>query len=631
MPLSHSSTLSFPPIVAALLFILSTTSSSQDVSYSNCNRTFSCGSFHNITYPFTGGDRPDYCGAPDFRLNCRDNYTELTANSITYRVLQINQSEKTLTLARLDLWNNSCPQTFVNSTLNSTIFNTDVGNGDLTMMYGCSSTMNYTPQNLFSCNVNGVNSSDSFYLTGPVPRDPIISFLECNVSIVTPVIGDAGVRLTSNRSTLEEVLMQGFNVNYSDPYDNQCSQCIENGGQCGFESSSGQAVCICGDRPCPAAGSTSHRMKFTIIGISIAVAVSILIFTLIICYHRREVKELVSWKKKTTNDQNVEAFIGSHGFLAPKQYKYSDVKRITNSFIDKIGQGGYGSVYKGKLSDGLLVAVKLLSETKGNGDEFINEVATISRTSHINVVTLLGFCYERNKRALIYEFMSNGSLDKFIYNASVHLEWKTLYQIAIGIARGLEYLHRGCNTRIVHFDIKPHNILLDEHFCPKISDFGLAKLCKRNESIVSMLGARGTVGYIAPEVFCRNFGRVSHKSDVYSYGMMVLEMVGVRKKNEVEVVRSSEVYFPDWIFEHLEHGADARLDGVITEEEEETARKMIVVSLWCIQTNPLERPSMNKVVEMLEGSLQSLQIPPKPFLFSPKRLAQDSSASLSYN
>ncbi|XP_059624595.1 PR5-like receptor kinase [Cornus florida] len=306
---------------------------------------------------------------------------------------------------------------------------------------------------------------------------------------------------------------------------------------------------------------------------------------------------------------------------------------MTNSFRDKLGQGGYGVVYKGKLLDGQLVAVKLLSETKGNGEELINEVASISRTCHVNVVKFLGFCFQRNKRALVYEYMSNGSLDKFIYNdgspnLSYYLDCKTLYQIAVGVARGLEYLHCGCSTRIDHFDIKPHNIILDDDFCPKIADFGLAKLGQRKESIMSMLGTRGTIGYIAPEVFSRKFGGVSHKSDVYSYGMMVIEMVVGRNYIEPGTVHSSEQYFPDSIYEQLEHGEDLRPHGVTTEAEKETARKMMIVSLWCIQTNSVDRPSMTSVVEMLEGSLQSLQIPPKPILSSRPRLPQDSFALL---
>jgi serine/threonine protein kinase len=307
---------------------------------------------------------------------------------------------------------------------------------------------------------------------------------------------------------------------------------------------------------------------------------------------------------------------------------------MTNFFGDKLGEGGFGSVYKGKLEDGCLVAVKVLKESRGNGEEFINEVASISRTSHVNIVSLMGFCFEGSKRALIYEFMPNGSLEKFIYNkspskAAQQLEWETLYNIAIGIARGLEYLHRGCSTRILHFDIKPHNILLDENFNPKISDFGLAKICPREESIISMLGMRGTAGYIAPEVFCRSFGGISHKSDVYSYGMMIFEMVGGRRNIDAEIDCISEIFFPHWIYKRLEQDKDLGLHGLMNEEDHKTVRKMIIVGLWCIQTDPSIRPPMSRVVNLLEGSLESLQVPPKPFLSSPTRSPEDSSTIVS--
>ncbi|XP_057477448.1 PR5-like receptor kinase [Actinidia eriantha] len=342
----------------------------------------------------------------------------------------------------------------------------------------------------------------------------------------------------------------------------------------------------------------------------------------------------VFWKNKTENYRNIEAFLKNCGSLSIKRYSYSDIKKMTNSFRDKLGQGGYGFVFKGKLENGSLVAVKVLKGLKGGGEEFINEVATISRTSHVNVVTLLGYCFEGRHRALIYEFMPNGSLDKFIYDGKSstyrQLGWEALDKITVGIARGLEYLHRGCNARILHFDIKPHNILLDEDFCPKISDFGLAKLCQRKESIISLLGTRGTVGYIAPEVFCRNFGGVSHKSDVYSYGMMVLEMVGVRKNIDAEAERSSEIYFPHWIYKHFKLDEELGLHGIMNDKANDCARKIALVGLWCIQTDPSHRPSMSRVIEMLEGSIESLQIPPKPFLSSPSRSpAADSSTILS--
>ncbi|KAL0424014.1 UNVERIFIED_CONTAM: LEAF RUST 10 DISEASE-RESISTANCE LOCUS RECEPTOR-LIKE PROTEIN KINASE-like 2.8 [Sesamum radiatum] len=214
--------------------------------------------------------------------------------------------------------------------------------------------------------------------------------------------------------------------------------------------------------------------------------------------------------------------------------------------------------------------------------------------------------------------MPNKSLDKFISNnGDCQLDWEKLYKIAVGVAKGLEYLHTGCNIRIVHFDIKPQNILLDDDFCPKISDFGLAKLCKKKQSILSVLGTRGTIGYIAPEVFSRNYGGVSHKSDVYSYGMMVLEMAGAKKIVDPEATQSSENYFPDGIYEQVVVNVSMNSNMLMIEEEEETTRKMFLVGFWCIQTNPSDRPRMSKVVEMLEGSVQSISIPPKPVLFTP--------------
>lgn len=328
------------------------------------------------------------------------------------------------------------------------------------------------------------------------------------------------------------------------------------------------------------------------------------------------------WKKKSSGTNRVEAFLEKCGGFAPRRYSYKDVQKMTNSLRDKLGQGGYGSVYKGELPDGSLVAVKILSESKGDGEEFLNEVASISRTSHVNIVTLLGFCSEGSKRALVYEFMPNGSLEKYIFAEGQamdvdRLEWEKIYQIAIGVAHGLEYLHRGCNSRILHLDIKPQNILLDQDYCPKISDFGLSKLSNRKESAMSMMGARGTVGYIAPEVFSRNFGVVSDKSDVYSFGMMILEMVGGRRNIEAGLTNSSEVYFPHWVHSRMMLEEDLKLEWNVNETGKEAAKKMIQVGLWCIQTYPGNRPSMDRVVDMLERRHEALQVPPKPFPSSP--------------
>ncbi|XP_027364788.1 rust resistance kinase Lr10-like [Abrus precatorius] len=398
-----------------------------------------------------------------------------------------------------------------------------------------------------------------------------------------------------------------------------CEECLgQRRGQCQLDSE-GKFYCAKGSR------SWVVKMVLGLVGL-LAVTAALLLVMIKIFYTRR--------KKKNPTNQRIEIFLERYGPLQTKRYGYSEIKKVTNSFRNKLGQGGFGSVYKGQLQDGRYVAVKVLNELKDDGEDFINEVATISRTSHINIVSLLGFCFEGSKRALVYEFMSNGSLEKFIFEGSVlmtdcQLDCQMLYHIAIGVARGLEYLHKGCNTRILHFDIKPHNILLDENFNPKISDFGLAKICTRKESAISIFGARGTAGYIAPEVFSRNFGTVSHKSDVYSYGMMILDMVGTRKNVKAQVDHSSEIYFPHWIYKHLESNQELGLRIIRNENDSEKVRKMTMVGLWCIQTDPSTRPNITKVVEMLEGTVELLPMPPKPFLSSPSAFPVDSSSESS--
>ncbi|KAJ0807043.1 putative glycerophosphodiester phosphodiesterase, protein kinase RLK-Pelle-LRK10L-2 family [Helianthus annuus] len=366
--------------------------------------------------------------------------------------------------------------------------------------------------------------------------------------------------------------------------------------------------------------SNTSFQSFIITVIGVGAPLLSFLFIGIICYIMKfsPITYIATFKYKCKDDISVEAFIKQYGSLTTKRYSYVDVKKMTNSFQAKLGSGGYGTVYQGKLSDGRLVAVKVLNSSKASGKEFINEVASIGRISHINIVSLLGFCSDNHKRALIYEFMPNGSLDKFIHShdpqkSSTRLEVMKLYEVALGIARGLDYLHRGCNPRILHLDIKPPNILLDDDFCPKIADFGLAKLYPRNESIVSMLEARGTIGYIAPEVFNKSIGGVSHKSDVYSYGMLILEMVGGNKNVDVRVgsKSTSDSYFPNWIYNRLEKD-ECVFDGVSSVEENDYVKKMTIVGLWCIQTVPTQRPSIDEVIDMLEGSMEALDVPQKP-------------------
>ncbi|KAG8382384.1 hypothetical protein BUALT_Bualt05G0071800 [Buddleja alternifolia] len=270
----------------------------------------------------------------------------------------------------------------------------------------------------------------------------------------------------------------------------------------------------------------------------------------------------------------IEGYLQSANNLMPIRYSYSDIKKMSRGFREKLGEGGYGSVYKGKLRSGHDVAIKVLSKPKGSGQDFINEVATMGRIHHVNVVKLVGYCVERSKCALVYEFMLKGSLDKYIFSQDKN-------------------------------DI----------FNPKISEFGLAKFYSKEQKIVTLTVARGTIGYVAPELINRSIGSVSYKADVYSFGMLLIEMVGLKTDNVGDDDKSSQ-YFPDWIYDHLNQGKDIETgnDDEINDDEyvKKISRKMMKVGLWCIRMSPNDRPSMGEVVKMLEGGNENLQIPPMP-------------------
>ncbi|KAL3714470.1 hypothetical protein ACJRO7_006397 [Eucalyptus globulus] len=331
---------------------------------------------------------------------------------------------------------------------------------------------------------------------------------------------------------------------------------------------------------------------------------------------------ICKWRSRhLAMDQNVEEFLQSNNNFLPIKYSYSEIKKITSGLKDKLGEGGYGSVFKGRLRSGRNVAVKILKNRKANGQDFISEVATIGRIHHVNVVGLIGFCFEGSKQALVYDFMHNGSLDKHIFSRGqgTCLDCKEVYKIALGVARGINYLHRGCDMQILHFDIKPHNILLDKDLTPKVSDFGLARLYSPDHNTVSLSAARGTLGYMAPELVYKNIGSTSYKADVYSFGKLLMEMASRRKNADMVVEYSSDIYFPLWVHDQLTKGLNVPMEEV-SKEDKKIVKKMIIVALWCIQLNPSDRPSMRKVLEMLEGEAYDLQVPPKP-LFYPMEMS----------
>ncbi|KAF8414029.1 hypothetical protein HHK36_002028 [Tetracentron sinense] len=312
-----------------------------------------------------------------------------------------------------------------------------------------------------------------------------------------------------------------------------------------------------------------------------------------------------------------------------------DLETVVNatnnfSFAKKIGEGGFGIVYKGELSTGHEIAVKRLYQDSQQGlREFKNEVILIAKLQHRNLVRLLGCCIQREETMLIYEYMPNKSLDSFIFNQTrcSSLEWRKRFEIIVGIARGLLYLHRDSRLRIIHRDLKASNILLDGEMNPKISDFGIARMIGRDQTEANTKRVIGTYGYMSPEYAID--GLFSVKSDVFSFGVLVLEIVSGKKNRRF--------YHPDHDLNLLGHAwklwneekplelIDAFMEDPVPEFE---SLKCIQVGLLCVQKRPDDRPTMPTVLLMLDSENVVLPQPKQPGFYTERfPVEKDSSSS----
>nr|CAN83565.1 hypothetical protein VITISV_030378 [Vitis vinifera] len=322
---------------------------------------------------------------------------------------------------------------------------------------------------------------------------------------------------------------------------------------------------------------------------------------------------LFFYNKKLMNLRSVSSIFAT---TSVRTYSYKELDEATCGFKEKLGRGAFGTVYKGVLASdaGRFVAVKKLDKVVQEGEkEFKTEVTVIGRTHHRNLVSLLGYCDQGVHRLLVYEYMNNGSLADLLFGISTP-DWSQRLQIAFGIAKGLMYLHEECSTPIIHCDIKPENILLDEYLTPRISDFGLAKLLMRDQTR-ALTTIRGTKGYVAPEWFRSK--PITVKVDVYSYGVMLLEIISCRKSVHSQPENDEEAILTDWAYDcYRGH----RLDKLVKNDDEVRKymgmlERVVMVAIWCIQEDPSLRPSMGMVILMLEGVVE-VPVPPCPFPFS---------------
>ncbi|GMN49775.1 hypothetical protein TIFTF001_018934 [Ficus carica] len=308
------------------------------------------------------------------------------------------------------------------------------------------------------------------------------------------------------------------------------------------------------------------------------------------------------------------------------QYNFETIRVATDNFSEanKLGQGGFGPVYRGRLSDGQDIAVKRLSRGSGQGDmEFKNEVLLVAKLQHRNLVRLLGFCLEGNERLLVYEFVPNASLDHFIFDPSkrANLDWERRYKIIAGIARGLLYLHEDSRLRIIHRDLKASNILLDDELHPKISDFGMARLFVVDQTQGNTSRIVGTYGYMAPEYAMH--GQFSVKSDIFSFGVLLLEIVSGQKnncfRNGERVEDLSSYAWRNW----REGTALNVADPLVRLSSGSDITRCIHIALLCVQENVADRPTMNTLVLMLNSNSLSLPVPSEPAFFMHSNVRSD--------
>ncbi|CAN1219623.1 Probable LRR receptor-like serine/threonine-protein kinase At1g56140 [Linum perenne] len=375
--------------------------------------------------------------------------------------------------------------------------------------------------------------------------------------------------------------------------------------------------------PSPSRGGGSSPMSssalFFFAGVLVVLVILLIIITVFWKFMKlNQITELVKTDKLP---QGVASEVMSGTLRTISYFDYQTLKKATKNFHpdNLLGRGGFGPVYKGKLRDGRTVAVKRLSlEKSQQGEsEFLAEVRMITSIQHKNLVRLLGCCSEGEQRLLVYEYMKNRSLDLLVYgNSNQFMDWNTRFQIILGIARGLQYLHEDSPLRIVHRDIKASNVLLDDKYQPRISDFGLARFFPEDQAYLSTTFA-GTLGYTAPEYAIR--GELSEKADIYSFGVLVLEIICCRKNTDLSLP-SEQQYLPEYNKVNELIDPMLRRHGMVERE----VVHVIHIAFLCLQPLANLRPPMSEVVSMLTRKVDA-GTPVKPaFLDSRRRAAEGS-------
>ncbi|KAL6875792.1 hypothetical protein ACP4OV_013305 [Aristida adscensionis] len=380
--------------------------------------------------------------------------------------------------------------------------------------------------------------------------------------------------------------------------------------------------------PVPSSKYKRHKRKVLVIALVVPILASIFCLTSFFLLIRRHTKGSQD-KAKLDTKEDEELILGIEGRSTEfTVYDFPQVLEATSNFSEenKLGQGGFGPVYKGQLPDGLQIAVKRLASHSGQGfNEFKNEVQLIAKLQHTNLVRLWGCCFQGEEKILIYEYLPNKSLDFFIFDEKRRalLDWNKRLAIIEGIAQGLLYLHKHSRLRVIHRDLKASNILLDRDMNPKISDFGLAKIFSANDVQGNTNRIAGTYGYMAPEYASE--GLYSEKSDVFSFGVLVLEIISGKRTSSfhgygdfINLIGHAWQSWKDGLWHQLVD------ESLVTELYMIEMRRCINIALLCVQENAADRPTMSNVVAMLSSD-RILPEPKHPAYFYVRMRKEDAS------